>query len=503
VTVASANGGANSSTTVGSGVVPQAEINTLADILQDCVNSNGATVPTPPATVVPACGQLYAATTPPSATGLPAPTNTWGAALNIARYPANNASTLFGLVSSNAAFQPTIGAAPADWAIGISWGGLTGVQQLAIDGSDDVYIVQNSGVYATPPAVSTYGASVVELSGGVETTTNLSYNASSSTLSLFTDPTAIVADKAGNIWVTNGGAATVPTAKGVYGPANSNVVFELPSGNKTPVVTQTVGYDDPQSVQADAAGDIWIGNGAKTGTIAAYGLSELVYTAPSTYAYTATFGSSSIKAATTGGCTGIAIDSSNNVYCSPSFYYKIFRFASPYTAAPTALSFTAEDPDALAFDASGNLWVAGAGYSTTPGSLTSLSASTYTSGTTITQSPYEGLNGMTTTTVVGNTIVDGMGNIWWPDETSNGVHQFNPTIGTSVTTGTTTAPGTPLSESGGFTASGLLTTPNSIAVDEAGALWVSNLKGSSVIQILGTAAPTEPVQADLKYGVYP
>ena len=492
--------GANTATTSGAGIVPAAEINTLADILEDCVNSTG--------TASSACTNLFAAATPPVITGVAAPTDSWSAALDIARYPASNPSGVFNLVSATPAFLPTLTGQPADWTVAIQYPNLSGVQYLAVDGNDNVYVSEDNSSYQIPPATSTYNNSIVQItSNGAVSTTNLVYNSGSPTLSLFSDPVVMTVDTKNNLWVTNGGAAIVPTAKAVYGPSNSNLVFELPANDGTPASFQTTGFDDPQAVAVDSANNIWVGNGSTTGTDTIYGLSELSYP---TYSLL-TFGTAGAGGKTAAGCTGMAVDASQTVWCGTGFSYRMERFYSPYSAAPTALSLTDDDPKQVAIDAAGNGWTAMSFYSTSyPASLTEVA-----SGTGTTQTIYNGLNGLSTTAtdLTWGIAIDGAGNIWYANESLNGVSQFNPSIGTS-TTKSGTAAGTPLSESGGFTpglytptggsATGnLLASPYSIAVDAAGALWVTNYNGTSVVQILGPAAPTVAVQANQKFGVLP
>jgi len=111
-----ASGSALSNTPAGGGVVPQSTINTLADVLSTCVNSNGkmsATAlnggPTP-------CYSLF--NLAKTSAGV-VPTDTFTAMLNIARNFTQNVSGLFQLVSSTMPFQPTLSSAPANWGINV------------------------------------------------------------------------------------------------------------------------------------------------------------------------------------------------------------------------------------------------------------------------------------------------------------------------------------------------------------------------------------------------
>jgi trimeric autotransporter adhesin len=89
--------------------VPVTEINTLADVLATCTNSaGGSTGDGSP------CGALFAAATPAGGT---APTNVIGAGINIATNPTINVSNIFALAQPTAPFQPTLTAAPPNWAV--------------------------------------------------------------------------------------------------------------------------------------------------------------------------------------------------------------------------------------------------------------------------------------------------------------------------------------------------------------------------------------------------
>ena len=107
--VDTATGTARIESEQGNGDVPQAKINTLADLLVACINSTGATS---------ACSTLF--TNAPGPTGA-TPTETVTAALNIAHSPAANVAALFALVGNTPPFQPTLTAAPNDWTLALTY----------------------------------------------------------------------------------------------------------------------------------------------------------------------------------------------------------------------------------------------------------------------------------------------------------------------------------------------------------------------------------------------
>lgn len=104
--VDSGNGGVLSTTPDGSEFVPFATINTMANLLAECVNMDTSST----------CSSLFSAATP---TGGLTPTNVLQAALNIAQNPTQNVSTIFNLLTSDQPFSPGLTSAPGDWNIGV------------------------------------------------------------------------------------------------------------------------------------------------------------------------------------------------------------------------------------------------------------------------------------------------------------------------------------------------------------------------------------------------
>src|ERR1035441_9250007 len=87
---------------------------TLSNIVSTCINSPGGV-----AGDGSPCGNFFLYATPPSGSGVAAPTDIVGALLDIANYPTNNLAQLFALAPSTGPFQPTLPVAPADWTIRI------------------------------------------------------------------------------------------------------------------------------------------------------------------------------------------------------------------------------------------------------------------------------------------------------------------------------------------------------------------------------------------------
>jgi streptogramin lyase len=203
-----------------------AEVNTLANILSSCVNSNGSV------TSGAACATLFAAATPPAGS---APTDTLTAALNIAHYPGKSVPALFALASPSAVFQPALTTAPANWLIGIhhTGGGLAQPTGVAVDAAGNVWASNTAnsvsefspiGAALSPPAGYTSGslshpsAIAIDLSGNAWVTNltdsvtriaPLGASATNFTAGGFNQPSSIAIDGSGNVWVANGGNGTV------------------------------------------------------------------------------------------------------------------------------------------------------------------------------------------------------------------------------------------------------------------------------------------------------
>jgi hypothetical protein len=335
----------------GPGSVPQAEINTLGNILAACVNSSGT---------VSACTTLFANAKSGGTTGN-LPTDTATAAINIAHNPAAAVGTLYGLSSAYAQFSPTLTAQPNDFTISILYinevlYGFTNqtAGPLAIDASGDVWSA-NGAVDEINPQGYDYTVSNSELGLG-------GYNG-------FSGAVNIAIDVNGNAWAISSSA---------LGEFNNSGVLLSPSGGYT-----GLGLNSPTFIAMDASSNAWIGN---------------------------TSGGNVVKASSSGTLSGtftgsdisqpgpVAIDASGNAWVadlSSGAIVKLSPTGTPtnYTAA------TLSTPTGIAIDHSGNVWVSNSG------SVVEISST----GTLI--SPAAGYSNSSTTGLLG-VAIDGAGNAW-------------------------------------------------------------------------------------------
>ncbi len=217
-------------------VLPQAEINTLANVLASCVNSTGSTASTA------ACGMLFAATTP---AGGVAPVDTFQAALNIALNPGLNATTLFNLSTANAPFQPTLGTAPTDFALGIQYtgggiGGSYGTQGMAIDSLGNAWIATGDVAYN---AGTTHSLTEITPAGVFQS------GATGYGSSAMTAPTGVAIDASNNVYVTD-----------VY----ANKIFKFASNGSLTSTFAPSSLQIPVGIAIDTDSTLWVANNGAT-----------------------------------------------------------------------------------------------------------------------------------------------------------------------------------------------------------------------------------------------
>ncbi len=441
------SGVALSTTPSGNGIVPQATLNTLGNILASCVNSADALAPgstgsprpmTPSLPYSTACIGLGSATSGGNLNQFAGYTyDTATAAIFIAQNPQPNTYALWELPPASAPFFPILENRPNDFSLSIVFtgSGITSPIATAVDSSGNVWIADSNN---TLDALTPLGAPIT---GSPYTDSSLS------------SPRFIAIDNSNNIWVSNLGSNSVDrfTNQGAFsfnttysysaaglsidasGNAwipnansfNGGILTKIsPSGNATSVLT---GLNFPQDSVLDSSGNLWFGS------------------------------------ANTIGITEFNINTSTS--------------SGPFTAG----GMTSVGP--LAVDSAGNLW----GLMTSNANLLGIDAS----GNALPGTPYNNSSSNQASAFV----FDGQNSFWLA--TSFLDFSSFPPIPTSYLTGLSYTGGTlinttvPTPPSTGFFP--LADTINALSVDSAGNIWVP--AGNEVIEFIGIATPVETPMA--------
>ncbi|MGA2909467.1 MAG: NHL repeat-containing protein [Terracidiphilus sp.] len=429
----------------GNGVVPQATIDTLADILGACVNSAGPTS-TP-------CTTLFANAT----NGNSQPLETATAAINIAHNPGANTATLYGLLPTDLPFQPTLLFQPNDFTIAITYagGGLDGTglspQGVAIDTSGNVWVPN-----FTTSSLSEFNSNGVPKNGSPFSAAGLD------------NPTSVAIDLYGSAWVAN---------------YNGNDLSEFNSqGQKIsgPPGFTGGGLNEPYGIAIDSVGNAWAAN------FGGNSLSEFESNASGGLALSSSSGYGSDVLAEP---AGVAADINGNVWTA-----NYGEAGSPIAEAvpsnlpgqpPTVTLYKGgglNSPYGIAIDGAGNVWAANRGGS---GSVSEFS----TSGTTPTAiSGTGGFSGGGLDNPYGIAI-DGAGNVWAANSggNANSISEIS-------------AAGVAISGANGFVNVGMFS-PYGIAVDGSGNVWVaSDDDVGPLTEFVGVAAPVvTPIAAGTSY----
>jgi len=370
---------------------------------------------------------------------------------------------------------------------------------------------------------------------------------------------ALAVDQFGDVWTQ-----TYKSSSCAGAPSSSNTagcaLLEFPVSAQTTPVDTFSSFSDVEPGVGGARGlafDVKTGN-IWTTDINNSNLTLFTVTPSSTAAATATGNANSVilsSAAntTTGfGTQGVAIDSASNAWVTvqgsgsttttvPAGLYKVSSSLSP-TAIANQTAGGLTSPGYLAIDGNGNIFIAnnsastGIGrvgsivefspsFGTSPGTYLSPAygfspSSTYTgagagatgtavtAGTTTTPAPITaitlGAGGSGYTTAPAVVITGGGGSGATATATISGGAVTGYVV-TNGGTGYTSAPTVTVATLYG----GPLYEPNYVVIDRSGAIWSlsSGSNGATsianLVQILGVAAPTDPVQADGNYGVKP
>ncbi len=404
-----ATGAALSATPAGNGTVPANTINSLANIMEACVDTIGTTG---------TCSSLFSAATPPGGT---APTDTLSAMIDIAQNPGHNVAKLYQIAPTPGLFQPTLSGAPNDWTISIEYtgGGLNTPGLPAIDASGNVW-VPNGIDSGTLSEFSPIGEPFSGANGFGGGGLNL--------------PFAVAVDLNGNVWSANYGAPGVSehtaggtplsgtngfTAQGlsqqfsialdaagnVFTTNYNSTVTKLNQAGTSIGQFTGGGLNFGYAVAVDKSQNIWVAN-----------IGPLLTPGDSISKFSNTGTADSLNGFTGGGLNGptaIAIDATGNVWAgnfSANTVSKLNSAGSPLSGGgyPTPANVSG-----LAIDGSNTVWTANV-----DGSISHLS----NSGASI--SPATGYLSTAATGEVGIAI-DASGNVWTTDAWPNATGQYS------------------------------------------------------------------------------
>jgi streptogramin lyase len=427
----------------GNGTVPQAMINTLANMMAACVNTNGAV--TPPSgsgnTAVAAspCYTLFSN----AKNGTISPTDTVSAVLNIAHNPGAHVSALYGLVSGSVPFQPTLASAPKDFTISVTYkvpgmgnplANATHPHNVSIDASGNVWSANDQN--NTLGVANTLGVPVSGAAG-------YSGNGMSA-------PGSVAVDNAGQVYVTNAGASTVS----VFTSAGTPRLL-------TPILTAGL---HPKDAAVDINSNVWITNGGGSS------VSEFSNTGVS--AANSPFTGNGLSSP-----AGIAIDPNGNVWIADSGSKEVLAFTTagaPLSGSP--FSFPNEViPFGIAIDGTADIWT------------TDQSTGTFVTdsqGAPILLNPFYANN-----TYSNAVAIDGAGQAWITDRNLSCLNVLNAT-------------GAILSGISGYSTGGL--GADSIAIDGSGNVWFTPINpttlasDNTIREMIGAAAPVvTPIAAGI------
>ncbi len=399
----------------GNGDVPQAEINSLANVLVTCVNSDGGA----------GCNPLFS--NAPDLSGV-APTNTISAALNIARKPGANVAALFAASQITPTFQPTLTAAPNDWSLALTFYAdkMVGPYFPAIDSVGNIWVP----AYANNTLIE-FDPTGKNLSGDGFTGGGLNL------------PYAIAIDAHDNPWVIN------------FGPVNASTVSKFSTAGAA-LVSSPYACDTQCFFPAfDAAQNLWIsgsqhatvlgpdGSVLKKFTTNAYDSGIAINSAGTGWSIgqpnllyrmglPATLSSSSeLTTASGNDLTSVAIDSADKIWYASNKNNAIGVSDKNGTLVSPANGYTGgglKGPAQIAIDGSNRVWVANR-------EGNSLSAFT-NSGVPI--SPTTGYQAAGISNPRGLAI-DASGNVWLTNFTYNSLTEF---IGIATPSATPISPST-------------------------------------------------------------
>jgi uncharacterized protein (TIGR03437 family) len=358
---------------------------------------------------------------------------------------------------------------------------------LAFDSSGNLYIVDNYN--SNVRKVDTSGIITTVAGGGGAG--GFAGDGGPATKALLANPAGIAVDKSDNLYIAdrlNQRIRMVAASTGIITTiAGSSTTGWHGDGGPAAQATFTL----PSSLAIDSAGNLYIAD-QNNWSVRRISTSGIITTVAGTGQWGSTGDNGQATKATMAGPQGVAVDAAGNLYIADTGNQRIRRvdpggvittiagtgtagFSGDGTAAVGAMFST---PVAVAVDASGTVYVADLDNNrirrfAVGGSVTTFAGTTTSAGDggPSTQARLDGAWGV---------AVDSAGNLYIADRQNNRVRKVTPsgTITTAAGTGQTGYSG-----DNGPGASAALSTPNGVAVDSAGNVYIADAGNNRIRRV--------------------
>jgi hypothetical protein len=489
----------------GKGVVPQAMVDTLANILAACVDS-GNSVTAPNSICSGTTGLLTLATADGTTTGTQ-PTDTATAAINIARHPSggcnsggcntNFVANIYDVPQAAGPFSPALSNQPPDFTVAINFPSsptypqFTGAFSVATDSTGDFWFT--NWTTAPNPATPAYGSG---------------YMAMGTPLGIVTHTSSLLANALGNVAIDSSQNAWAGTYDVSQGPIyEDGPVMPSPTAAYT-FASYGIGFSNAASPVADNStndGDLYFSHGPTcptpaNGCVGAQNNPTLTIVLPTgtqstpnsllmssfaTIPVSSTDGYPTHGAIDTAGYDWLTSDTTTygNIITrvlktSGAVASSNFPINANNSSNVCGGSFVA--PEQPAIDAKGNAWIpiygGGSGNGVYVINPTGSTCSFYpTEGFLTYGGPY-------------GAAVDGSNNVWVTNLTDGSLTELsaNGTPGTyPFGSSLSSAAFQPVNSSG----ASILNHPMSVAVDISGDVFIANYANNSIVELIGLATP--------------
>jgi hypothetical protein len=462
-----------------SGSVPYMLVNTLANIVANCINTSNSAGGIGFGTTAPSnttCKSLW------SNTGSTT-TDTASAMMYVAQHPTKNVSTLFGLQGSSYEFVDRLATAPNDLTVAVNFTGsaFSNAVDVAVDSNGNPWVTNSDGLLSkmTP--------------GGLISSFNIP---GASYVALDTNNHAWVTSNTSNgpVYELNNAGAQVFSYSGqLYGDLNYPMGIALDGKGNVYVANSGGGQNLLNALLGNVPGDIvrisGSGTGSSFGSYFQGALTQLANTIPAVSQVAVDSTGNMWLSGDTAACVLLIFCAGENVQAvSGSAGFTNLNVLTPVTNLVSSLLSTqvgsiscflfcsiTEQTNGLAIDGANNSWVAVSG---TTDKLVSISSNgVQSSGIT-----GGGINNPQGVAIdgSGNVFVANTGNSSISEYASQGVKGF--ISGSNGILSATNSASSPAS---------MLNKPSNLDIDQAGNVWVVNSASNngSVTEFIGLAAP--------------